>query len=135
MKILIAILFCLLLWDAALTVSMIREKKRTKEKINAILDHSAKVLLHDQRIEENFEKRLRSSQDETEAMKAGLEKRIAEAAQDINKNLEKRIEDLMMDYTQAKEAAKKVNDFASDLMNIFSYDPLAAAKSRNMEDE
>lgn len=35
---------------------------------------------------------------------------------------------LELDYSQAQEAANKVNDFASGLSSIFDYDPLVAIK-------
>lgn len=38
------------------------------------------------------------------------------------------VKGLMLDYTQAQEAADKVNEFANGLASIFDYDPLAAIK-------
>jgi hypothetical protein len=41
---------------------------------------------------------------------------------------------LALDYSQAQEAANKVNDFASSLSSIFDYDPIKAIqKSRKKE--
>lgn len=41
---------------------------------------------------------------------------------------------LSVDYTEAQEAADKVNDFASSLASIFDYDPLRARhKGRDKE--
>lgn len=41
---------------------------------------------------------------------------------------------MMLDYTQAQEAANKINDFGASLANIFDYDPIKAIqKGRNKE--
>ena len=51
----------------------------------------------------------------------------------INQISEK-ISRLSIDYTEAQEAADKVNDFASSLASIFDYDPLRARhKGRDKE--
>ena len=45
-----------------------------------------------------------------------------------------RFSKLSVDYTEAQQAADKVNDFASSLASIFDYDPLKAIqKGRNKE--
>ena len=40
----------------------------------------------------------------------------------------KQLKGMSLDYTQAQQAADKVNDFASSLASIFDYDPLEAVK-------
>lgn len=40
----------------------------------------------------------------------------------------KQLKDMSLDYTQAQQAADKVNDFATSLASIFDYDPLEAVK-------
>ena len=44
------------------------------------------------------------------------------------------ISGIALDYTEAQQAANKVNDFASNLASIFDYDPIKAIqKSRKKE--
>jgi len=56
------------------------------------------------------------------------------------KNLEQSISDLKdtvsglsLDYSQARAAAKHINDYATGLMNIFDYDPMDMARNRRAE--
>lgn len=56
------------------------------------------------------------------------DKKYTSALKEINE----KISDLALDYTEAQEAAGKVNSYASSLAHIFDYDPVAAAK-RNRE--
>ena len=49
-------------------------------------------------------------------------------------NIDKRFEVLALDYSEAQQAANKVNDFASSLASIFDYDPIQAIqRGRNKE--
>ena len=44
------------------------------------------------------------------------------------------VNNLLLDYSEAQQAANKVNDFASSLASIFDYDPIQAIqKGRNKE--
>ena len=48
--------------------------------------------------------------------------------------MSEQVKGLLLDYTQAQEAADKVNEFATGLASIFDYDPLVAIKKgRNKE--
>ena len=60
---------------------------------------------------------------------------ISKANVELEEKLSKQIDelrqavsDLKLDYKEAQEAAKSVNDYASSLMNIFNYEPMEAAK-------
>ena len=58
---------------------------------------------------------------------------------DKNKSLafdaiNEKLRELALDYTEAQEAAGKVNTFASSLAHIFDYDPISASK-RNRKKE
>lgn len=51
-----------------------------------------------------------------------------------DKEIDERFGILALDYTQAQEAAGKINSFAENLASIFDYDPLVAIKKgRNKE--
>lgn len=51
-----------------------------------------------------------------------------------DEEIENRFKILALDYTEAQQAADKVNDFASSLASIFDYDPIKAIqKGRKKE--
>ena len=51
-----------------------------------------------------------------------------------DEEIENRFKILALDYSQAQEAAGKINSFAENLASIFDYDPLVAIKKgRNKE--
>lgn len=51
-----------------------------------------------------------------------------------DEEIENRFKIIALDYSQAQEAANKVNEFATGLASIFDYDPLTAIqKGRNKE--
>lgn len=51
-----------------------------------------------------------------------------------DEEIENRFKIIALDYSQAQEAANKVNEFATGLASIFDYDPLVAIKKgRNKE--
>jgi hypothetical protein len=61
-------------------------------------------------------------------------KRHHDTIMEIKNSVSAKINGLLLDYTQAQEAADKVNDFASSLSSIFDYDPIRAIqKSRKKE--
>ena len=61
-------------------------------------------------------------------------KRQGEAIREFQQNVTEKVDSLSVDYTEAQQAADKVNDFATGLASIFDYDPLRAIqKGRNKE--
>lgn len=55
-------------------------------------------------------------------------KRMGEAIHEFENGVTEKVKALAVDYTEAQQAANKVNDFASSLASIFDYDPLEAVK-------
>ena len=55
-------------------------------------------------------------------------KRQSEAIWEFQQNVTEKVDTLSVDYSEAQQAADKVNDFASSLASIFDYDPLEAIK-------
>jgi len=61
-------------------------------------------------------------------------KRHHDAIIETRNAVSEQVKGLLLDYTQAQEAADKVNEFATGLASIFDYDPLVAIKKgRNKE--
>lgn len=61
-------------------------------------------------------------------------KRHHDAIMETRNAVSEQVKGLLLDYTQAQEAADKVNEFATGLASIFDYDPLVAIKKgRNKE--
>lgn len=61
-------------------------------------------------------------------------KRHHDAIIETRNTVSEQVKGLLLDYTQAQEAADKVNEFATGLASIFDYDPLVAIKKgRNKE--
>ena len=54
--------------------------------------------------------------------------RQSEAIREFQQNVTEKVNTLSVDYSEAQQAADKVNDFASSLASIFDYDPLEAIK-------
>lgn len=65
---------------------------------------------------------------------------IAAKLRDANIGMEKnakliqeiqgKIQDLSLDYSQAQKAADQINDYANGLMNLFNYDPMDNLKRK-----
>lgn len=81
---------------------------------------------HNKKIEERF-KRQDSVNDERF-------RRHHDAIVETRNAFSAKVDCMLLDYSQAQEAASKVNEFASGLASIFDYDPVRALqKGRNKE--
>ena len=61
-------------------------------------------------------------------------KRQSEVIREFQQNVTEKVNTLSVDYSEAQQAADKVNEFATGLASIFDYDPLVAIKKgRNKE--
>lgn len=79
-----------------------------------------------EKVDERFKR-----QDEVNAERF---KRHHDAIIETRNTVSEQVKGLLLDYTQAQEAADKVNEFATGLASIFDYDPLVAIKKgRNKE--
>lgn len=91
-------------------------REETEDRVNNLLDAFSK------KIDERF--------NQQGAVNAEQFKRHHDAIIGVSKQLK----NMSLDYTQAQQAADKVNDFASSLASIFDYDPIRAIqKGRNKE--
>lgn len=44
--------------------------------------------------------------------------------------IQEKVQDLSLDYSQAQKAADQINDYANGLMNLFNYDPMDDLKRK-----
>ena len=94
--------------------------EEVEENVNDLLDAFG------EKINERFKR-----QDEVNAERF---KRHNDAIIETRNAVSEQVKGLLLDYTQAQEAADKVNEFATGLASIFDYDPLVAIKKgRNKE--
>jgi predicted Holliday junction resolvase-like endonuclease len=95
-------------------------REEIEESVDDILDAFG------EKINERFKQ-----QDEVNAERF---KRHHDAIIETRNAVSEQVNGLLLDYTQAQEAANKVNDFASGLSSIFDYDPMEAIRrNRNKE--
>lgn len=88
--------------------------EEVEENVNDLLDAFG------EKINERFKR-----QDEANAERF---KRHNDAIIETRNAVSEQVKGLLLDYTQAQEAADKVNEFATGLASIFDYDPLVAIK-------
>lgn len=61
-------------------------------------------------------------------------KQQSEVIREFKERVSRKVDTLSVDYSEAQQAANKVNSFATNLASIFDYDPLVAIKKgRNKE--
>ena len=95
-------------------------REEVEENVNDLLDAFS------EKINERFKQR--------DAVNEERFKRHHDAIMETRKTVSEQVNGLLLDYTQAQEAADKVNEFATGLASIFDYDPLVAIKKgRNKE--
>ena len=95
-------------------------REEVEENVNDLLDAFS------EKINERFKKR--------DAVNEERFKRYHDAIMETRNSVSEQVNSLLLDYTQAQEAADKVNEFATGLASIFDYDPLVAIKKgRNKE--
>ena len=142
----IVLLTAVLLAQTALFVLFFVEKRRSVQRNQAMLDY----------VEKSVEGGISACQDEiTELLKANSDsvdakfKAIDESSnkwrEDILRKTQsiitehesrtnERLNNMLLDYSQAQEAASKINDFGASLASIFDYDPMKAIqKGRKKE--
>lgn len=123
----VILLLVVLLAQTVLFVLFFLGKRRSDRK------NAAMIAYIDQEVAK-FEKERRKDREEilqsVQSAISEYEKKNSQAMDDVNEKLGC----LALDYTEAQEAAGKVNTFASSLAHIFDYDPVAASK-RNRKKE
>ena len=56
---------------------------------------------------------------------SGVEKNVK-----MIQEIQEKLQDLSLDYSQAQKAADQINDYANGLMNLFNYDPMDDLKRK-----
>lgn len=142
----IILLAVVLLAQISLFILFFAEKRRSVQRNQAMLDY----------VEKSVEGGISACQEETaELLKANCEsidarfKAIDESSNKWREDIlcktksiitehesrtNERLNNMLLDYSQAQEAASRINDFGANLANIFDYDPLKAIqKGRKKE--
>ena len=110
----------------------------TKRRITAVLDYIDRVndgacgaMETDvNELRQEFRKQEAERRKENEELIFKFTHRLQEEVQKFQST----IDTLKLDFSQAQEAANKINDFGASLANIFDYDPVRALqKSRSKE--
>lgn len=134
-QIILFVLFFLEKWrDACRRSALIQYIERCVEDADCKdeVEKSTKAILnaYGEEIDKRFEKHKEAIQQfKIEALQA-VQGELSKQEQSISEQLSK----LSLDYSEAQQAANKVNDFASSLASIFDYDPIRAIqKGRNKE--
>ena len=117
--------------QSALLVMFFAEKRRSDRRYQAMLDYVHRYVedvsssLEDQIIEEKT--------DTITKVETALRTHSTDMIQRLA-DVDKKCDALEMDYSQAQNAAKRINDFGSSLASIFDYDPMKAIqKGRTKE--
>lgn len=117
--------------QGAFAIMFFAEKRRSDRRYKAMLEYVHRYVedvsssLEDQIVEEKNDT-IAKVESALHAHSADMNQRMA----DVNKKCEA----LEMDYSQAQNAAKRINDFGTSLASIFDYDPMKAIqKGRTKE--
>lgn len=127
-----------LISQAVLLCLFVAEKKHNQRRYTAILDYIDRVNdgscgameteLHELRM------KLREHEADNQKSQDELINKFTCSLQDECQKFQSIIDTLKLDFSQAQEAANKINDFGASLANIFDYDPMRALqKGRNKE--
>ena len=130
-SVLLIILYALL---AVMYVMFFVEKRHSERRNKAMLDYVNRYAEDISNAQDAYIESVRD--DITSEMKMELRKQqdTMILMQDQIYKVEDKYASLEMDYSQAQDAAKRINDFGSSLASIFDYDPMKAIqKGRNKE--
>ena len=132
--ILILLMVCLL-WQAAVTVLLFAWKHRFSQRMDALLryvdrclDGLDSMISEQEKKMERFSAGLKDAKESVSAMKTDITQEMDSKLSEQEKTVKELVDSLLLDYTQAVEAANKINDFGATLANIFDYDPIETLK-------
>lgn len=131
MVVVVLTLLAVLALQIAFVIMFFAEKRRSDRRYQAMLDYVHRYVedisssLEDQIVEEKA--------DTIAKVDGALHKYSTDIFQRMA-DVDRKCEALEMDYSQAQNAAKRINDFGSSLASIFDYDPMKAIqKGRTKE--
>lgn len=134
MEVVSVLLICAYLAVAVVYTLFFIEKNRSNRRYSAMLDYVNRYAEDISNAQDAYIESVRD--DITSEMKMELRKQqdTMILMQDQIYKVEDKYSSLEMDYSQAQDAAKRINDFGSSLASIFDYDPMKAIqKGRNKE--
>lgn len=136
MDIISMILFAVLfLTQTVLAVLLFTEKRNSKRRDAAAIDYIDSSLAEwDENTKAMVNHLLFEHRADTDEQHRQLRETVNKLLQNERETMNEKFRQFALDYTQAQEAANKVNDFASSLASIFDYDPIRSRqKNRNKE--
>ena len=134
MEVVSVLLICAFLAIAVCYTLFFIEKNRSNRRYSAMLDYVNRYAEDISNAQDAYIESVRD--DITSEMKMELRKQqdTMILMQDQIYKVEDKYSSLEMDYSQAQDAAKRINDFGTSLASIFDYDPMKAIqKGRNKE--
>ena len=134
MEVVSVLFICLYATLAVMYTMFFLEKRRSNRRYNAMLDYVNRYAEDISNAQYAYIESVRD--DITSEMKMELRKQqdTMILMQDQIYKVEDKYSSLEMDYSEAQDAAKRINDFGSSLASIFDYDPMKAIqKGRNKE--
>lgn len=134
MEVVSVLFICLYATLAVMYTMFFLEKRRSNRRYNAMLDYVNRYAEDISNAQDAYIESVRD--DITSEMKMELRKQqdTMILMQDQIYKVEDKYSSLEMDYSEAQDAAKRINDFGSSLASIFDYDPMKAIqKGRNKE--
>lgn len=142
----IILLAVMLLAQTALFVLFFVEKRRSVQRNQAMLDYVEKSVEGGiSACQEETAELLKANSDSVDAKFKAIDESSNKWREDILRKTQsiitehesrtnERLNNMLLDYSQAQEAASKINDFGASLASIFDYDPLKAIqKGRKKE--
>lgn len=142
----IILLAVVLLAQIVLFVLFFVEKRRSVRRNQAMLDYVEKSVeggvsaCQEETAEllrgnaENVDARFKAMVESGDKWREDILRKTQSIITEHESRTNKRLNNMLLDYSQAQEAASRINDFGANLANIFDYDPLKAIqKGRKKE--
>lgn len=124
-------LLAVLALQIAFVIMFFAEKRRSDRRYQALLDYVNRYVKD---VSSSLEEQIATEKNDTIAkFESAFRTHRADMIQCIA-DVDKKCEALEMYYTQAQDAASRINDFGASLASIFDYDPMKAIqKGRTKE--
>ena len=124
-------LLAVLALQIAFVIMFFAEKRRSDRRYKALFDY---VNCYVEDVSSSLEEQIATEKNDTIAkLESALRTHRADMIQRMA-DVDRKCEALEMDYTQAQNAASRINDFGASLASIFDYDPMKAIqKGRTKE--
>ena len=138
MAVVCVLLMVALAANVALFAAFIAEKRRSDRIYNAMLDYVHRYV---EDVSNSLEEQIaQEKMDALDVIRTALteqNKNMTERFAEVNNRfaaVDQTYKALEMDYSQAQDAAKRINDFGTSLASIFDYDPMKAIQKGRIKE-